>query len=226
MDVNFTRFLFSTLSAATLLLVPLAPADAYGTGLFCSASGACTFGYHQPVGSPSAESFRVVWQASACGQEVENYSPILYPSYYTVQPWGYFNINEAHNVPVGDDVRVTIWHDTTYGTHTITDFYDASAGQSATCGSPGSIKNISRPTIAGTDRVGHTLTANVGRWSTVGLTYHYQWYRGTTPIARATYRTYKLPTSARGFRIRVRVTATRSGYTSTSAYSYYTAVVR
>lgn len=82
------------------------------------------------------------------------------------------------------------------------------------------------PTITGTKRVGYTLTAYPGAWSPGSLTYHYQWYRGTTAIRGAVYRALKLSSSMRGYRIRVRVTASRLAYTSLAKFSYYTAVVR
>lgn len=90
----------------------------------------------------------------------------------------------------------------------------------------GIITNKTLPTINGTKRVGYTLTANVGTWSPSGLIYHYQWFRGTTAIRGAIYRTYKLAASMHGYRIRVRVTASRTGYTSLARYSSYTVAIR
>jgi hypothetical protein len=89
----------------------------------------------------------------------------------------------------------------------------------------GIITNRTAPSISGVRRVGYTLTANVGSWSPSGLTYHYQWFRGSAAISGATARTYKLPASARGQKIRVRVTATRAGYLSLAKYSAYTALI-
>jgi len=79
------------------------------------------------------------------------------------------------------------------------------------------------PTVGGVLRVGRTLTAAKGTWtSTPKLTYRYQWYRCTaggaavdatpgtcTLIAGATKSTYKLLTADKtaGY-IRVKVTAT------------------
>ena len=90
----------------------------------------------------------------------------------------------------------------------------------------GIITNSTLPTIAGTKRVGYTLTANVGTWSPGGLTYRYQWFRGTTAISGATARTYKLPAAMSRQKIRVRVTAIRPGYTSLAKYSAYTAAIQ
>lgn len=107
------------------------PASAYGTGLYCSTSGSCTFGYHQPTGSSTTQQYKVVWQAAKC-QQVENYSPVISTSNYSAGGNTYFNIDEAKAVPVGSDVRVTIWHETSYGTQTVVNFYDAWAGSCAT----------------------------------------------------------------------------------------------
>lgn len=90
----------------------------------------------------------------------------------------------------------------------------------------GIIKNTALPYITGTKRVGHTLTAYAGSWSPGGLTYRYQWFKGTTAITGATARTYKLPAGVRGKQIRVRVTASRTGYTSLAKYSAFTVPIR
>lgn len=90
----------------------------------------------------------------------------------------------------------------------------------------GVITNKTLPAITGTKRVGYTLTASVGTWSPSGLTYHYQWFRGTTAIRGAVYRTFKLTASMHGYRVRVRVTASRAGYASLARYSYYTVSIR
>lgn len=90
----------------------------------------------------------------------------------------------------------------------------------------GIIKNTGLPYITGTKRVGYTLTAYAGSWSPSGLTYRYQWFKGTTAITGATARTYKLPAGVRGKQIRVRVTASRTGYTSLAKYSAYTTAIK
>ena len=87
--------------------------------------------------------------------------------------------------------------------------------------------NTVRPTITGTPRVGSVLTATSGEWAnspTGG--YAYAWARCTTnnafasctPIADADQATYTLTASDQTFWIRVLVTATNSGG-STSRYS-------
>jgi len=81
------------------------------------------------------------------------------------------------------------------------------------------------PTITGTKKVGYTLTANPGTWGPAPVTLRYQWYRGTTAITGAVYQTYKLTTTDRGKQVRVRVTGSKSGYTTVSKYSAYTVAI-
>lgn len=92
-------------------------------------------------------------------------------------------------------------------------------------GTPPAISSTSLPTISGTRRVGSTLTASPGAWTPGSLTYRYQWFRGATSISGATAKTYVLPSSAKGYTIRVRVTASRQGYLSLAKYSAYTAAI-
>lgn len=80
------------------------------------------------------------------------------------------------------------------------------------------------PGITGTKKAGYTLTANPGTW-TLGTTLKYQWYRGTTAIYRATGRTYTLTGSDAGKQISVRVTGSKSGYTSLNRYSAKTSYI-
>ena len=75
------------------------------------------------------------------------------------------------------------------------------------------------PTITGTAKSGHTLTAIRGTWSPTA-TYSYQWYRSGVKITGATHKTYKLTSSDKGKQIKVKVTGKRTGYltvTKTSA---------
>ncbi|MET0303310.1 MAG: hypothetical protein ABW040_04605 [Microbacteriaceae bacterium] len=76
-----------------------------------------------------------------------------------------------------------------------------------------------RPTVSGTARVGSTLTAKPGTWSPAPVTLKYQWSRGGTAIPGATKATYKLVTADAGAKITVRVTGSRSGYTSVGVTS-------
>jgi hypothetical protein len=67
------------------------------------------------------------------------------------------------------------------------------------------------PTISGTLRSGHTLTATIGAWSPTP-TRTYQWYRNGVAIPGATSYKYKLTSSDKGKKITFKVTAKRTGY--------------
>lgn len=80
------------------------------------------------------------------------------------------------------------------------------------------------PAITGRAAVGATLAAKTAAWKpTVKIAY--QWYRGSTAIAKATSATYKLTSADGGQKIRVRATGTRAGYAKTAVYSAWTAPV-
>lgn len=75
------------------------------------------------------------------------------------------------------------------------------------------------PTIGGTAREGQRLTASPGTWGPAPVTLRYQWYRDTSAISGATATTYLLTTSDVGKSITVRVTGTKSGYTTVTKVS-------
>jgi hypothetical protein len=74
-------------------------------------------------------------------------------------------------------------------------------------------KNTAPPTIAGTAKVGQTLTANEGTWSGNPTGYAFQWQRCDADVVvcsnvvGATAKTYLVRVADLGFRLRVRVTA-------------------
>ena len=73
--------------------------------------------------------------------------------------------------------------------------------------------NTSPPSVSGTTRRTHTLTAAAGTWEGTGNTYRYQWQRetsGWTAIAGATAAAYKLGKDDEGARVRVLVSATNA----------------
>lgn len=82
------------------------------------------------------------------------------------------------------------------------------------------------PTISGTAKVGYTLKVTRGTWAPSGVTLTQQWYRNGTKIAGATGTTRKLTSSDRGKRITVKVTGTKSGYTTLTRTSARTSIVR
>ena len=75
-----------------------------------------------------------------------------------------------------------------------------------------------KPTISGTAKVGRTLTAKPGAW-TSGTAFTYQWLRNGASISGATKVTYVPTASDRGKKLTVRVKGTLSGYTSVTATS-------
>jgi hypothetical protein len=81
------------------------------------------------------------------------------------------------------------------------------------------------PTISGTAKVGSTLTASPGTWGPAPVTLAYQWYRSGTAISGATASTYKLTTTDQTKTITVKVTGTKSGYTTAARTSAATTAV-
>jgi hypothetical protein len=78
--------------------------------------------------------------------------------------------------------------------------------------------------VSGTPVVGHMLTAKPGASTPVSTTKVYQWYRGSTLIPGATGSTYTLVAADAGQQVKVRVTASASGYVSATAESAPVAV--
>lgn len=68
------------------------------------------------------------------------------------------------------------------------------------------------PTVAGTPRVGASLTATSGSWDQPDLTFGYQWVRDREAIAGATAPTHVVQPVDAGRRLAVTVMATRSGH--------------
>lgn len=76
-----------------------------------------------------------------------------------------------------------------------------------------------RPSVSGTFEVGRTLSVDGGEWAPADTDLGYQWLRGTDPIAGATGTEYTLTEADEGSPVGVRVTGTRTGYTSAQALS-------
>jgi len=91
---------------------------------------------------------------------------------------------------------------------------------------PGIIRNKAVPTVTGTPRVGHALTASNGEWSLTPESFSYQWYAGVRPIAGATQASYDPTAADAGYRIHVVVTAHSAGYTPEPAASATTTRVK
>jgi len=81
------------------------------------------------------------------------------------------------------------------------------------------------PTITGTVKVGSRLYVNAGAWAPAPVTLSYQWLRDGAAISGATGTSYA-PTSADiSRRISVKVTGSRTGYTTVSRWSASTTAV-
>ncbi|MDX3694571.1 hypothetical protein PV726_30405 [Streptomyces europaeiscabiei] len=72
------------------------------------------------------------------------------------------------------------------------------------------------PTITGTAKVGHKLTAAHGAWSPTATSYTYVWKRDGKTVTGATRSTYVLVKDDKGHKVSVKVTAKRSGWTNGS----------
>ncbi|WEK12542.1 MAG: peptidoglycan DD-metalloendopeptidase family protein [Candidatus Microbacterium phytovorans] len=80
------------------------------------------------------------------------------------------------------------------------------------------------PTVSGTAKVGLTLTAKPGTWKPKA-TLKYQWYRGSVAISGATKSTYVLRGADAGKTLKVKVTGSKTGYTSVAKVSKSTRTV-
>lgn len=80
------------------------------------------------------------------------------------------------------------------------------------------------PTVSGTAKVGRTLTATPGRW-TSGTKLSYQWYANGKAIKKATTSRFKPVASHRGKKITVKVTGKKSGFATASRTSKATRAV-
>ncbi|MBL3680703.1 hypothetical protein D3230_15595 [Leucobacter chromiireducens subsp. solipictus] len=81
------------------------------------------------------------------------------------------------------------------------------------------------PTITGTAKVGQTLTAVTGTWGPAPVALATQWLRDGTAISGATGTTYQATTADTGTKLSVKITGTKSGYTTASKTSAATAAV-
>lgn len=75
------------------------------------------------------------------------------------------------------------------------------------------------PTVTGTAKVGSRLTAKPGTWGPQPVALAYQWYRGSTKIARATGSSYLLTSADVKAKVTVRVTGTKLFYATVTRTS-------
>lgn len=73
------------------------------------------------------------------------------------------------------------------------------------------VATVATPTVSGTKRVGSTLTAKPGTWTSKTV-FTYQWYAAGKAIKGATKPTFRLTSAQRGKAITVKVTGKLSGY--------------
>ncbi len=86
------------------------------------------------------------------------------------------------------------------------------------------VLTTTKPTIGGKARVGRTLTAKPGAW-TSGTTFTYTWFADGVAIKHATAKKLVLAKAQRGSRVTVRVTGSHPGYQGQTLASARTARV-
>jgi hypothetical protein len=89
---------------------------------------------------------------------------------------------------------------------------------------PGTL-SAGTPSIAGTAKVGSTLTVKAGTWAS-GTKLSYQWYANGKAVSNAVKSTFKPSSSQRGQKISVKVTGTKAGYSTVSRTSKATRAVQ
>lgn len=85
--------------------------------------------------------------------------------------------------------------------------------------------DVTAPVIKGTATVGSVLSVTRATTTTTGVAWTYQWLRNGRAIPGATHTTYRLTTTDAGAKIRLRETASKTGFRTTNVYSAYTATV-
>ncbi len=83
---------------------------------------------------------------------------------------------------------------------------------------PQVIKTVKKPKVSGKAKVGKKLKTNKGSWNTT-VAVKYQWLRNGKAIKGATKAKYKVTKKDKGKKLKVKVTASKSGWKSASATS-------
>jgi hypothetical protein len=104
-------------------------------------------------------------------------------------------------------------------------YTSARAASTGTPVSAGTLKAGKKPTVKGEPKVHGLLRATAGTWSPAPRI-QFQWFAGTKRIKGATKATYRITPQQRHKHLRVRVTATLTGYRTAVAYSAATKAVR
>ncbi|MDR6988618.1 hypothetical protein J2Y66_003122 [Paenarthrobacter nitroguajacolicus] len=81
------------------------------------------------------------------------------------------------------------------------------------------------PTVSGTAKVGSALTAVPGAWGPAPVTLAYQWFRSGIAVTGATSATYTLAAADLGKTMTVRVTGSKTGFTTAAKTSAATAAI-
>lgn len=81
------------------------------------------------------------------------------------------------------------------------------------------------PKVTGTAKVGSSVTATAGNWVPTGVTFAYQWLRGGVPIVGATSPKYAFVAEDVRHRISVRVTGSKTGFSTKAVTSAQTVAV-
>lgn len=117
----------------------------------------------------------------------------------------------------GKSITVTV-------TGTLAGYTSVSKTSKPTAAVAAGILTSPAPTIRGTARVGTTLTAVPGTW-TSGTTLTYQWFANGSKIRGATSASFTPTSAQRGVELTVTVTGTKAGYTAKSVTSKATTAV-
>ena len=91
---------------------------------------------------------------------------------------------------------------------------------------PGTIRTTAAPSVAGTPKLGQTLTAQTGTHAPADADATIQWLRDGEPVLNATGPTYQLTNLDLGARIASRVTLSRAGYVTSTVDSPATTPVK
>ena len=111
-------------------------------------------------------------------------------------------------------------------TGSLTGYTPASATSAQTKAVARGELSAKKPKISGKAQVGKTLTAKPGKWKPNGVEFSYAWFADGQKIAKANKSTFTIPGSLAGTKIVVKVTGTKSGYTTVTRASSATKKVQ
>ena len=197
--------------------ITLAPANANGSILVLHQDGASgnraqvvTFATHNTVAPSITGTAKVGYRLTAVNG---TWSPI--PSSYTYQ---WLRNGAAISGATSSTYTLTGAESGTAVSVRVTAKPNGYPPATVTSGStvsiaPGTFLPETAPAIAGTAKVGYTLTAVNGTWWPSATGYGYRWLRNASGIGGATAATYKPTAADVGAKLTVEVTVVRAGYT-------------